>query len=84
LLQEPLAEPLPDPRRDAAWQAILKRVARVFEPPDGLPPFRFVNGSCNLKEGCFVPPHAGVGRLSQEEIAYTKAILTDYLDTGWI
>jgi hypothetical protein len=84
LLQEPLAEPPPDPRRDAAWQAMLKRFARVFEPPDGLPPFLFVNGSCNLKEGCSVPPRAGVGRLSQEEIDYTKAIMTDYVDKGWI
>ena len=41
-----------------------------------------MNGSCNLKEGASVPPRAGVGRLSQEEIAYSKAILTDYLDKG--
>jgi len=84
LRQEPLPPAAPDPRRDAAWAAIETRFAGVFAKPSSLPPYRFVNGSCNLKAGSTVPPRAGVGRLSQEEITYTCAILTDYLDKGWI
>ena len=84
LHQAPLPESPPDPRRDAAWKTIQDRFAGVFAKPLSLPPYRFVNGSCNMKPGCSVSPRAGVGRLSQEEITYTKAILTDYLDKGWI
>ena len=71
-------------RREPAWQAIQERFPEVFAKPHNLPPYRFVNGSCNLKPGCTVPPRAGVGRLGQEEIAYTQQILTDYLNKGWI
>ena len=56
----------------------------MFAKPSALPPYRVVNGSLNLKPGCSVPPRAGVGCLSQEEITYTKAILADYLEKGWI
>ena len=84
LLTEPPPEPPSDPRRDAAWAAIQTRFSKVFEKPSTLPPYRFVNGTCTLKEGCTVPPRCGVGRLSQEEITYTRAILTDYLHKGWI
>ena len=56
----------------------------MFAKPSALPPYRLVNGSCNLKPGLSVPPRAGVSRLSQEAITYTKAILTDYLEKGWI
>jgi hypothetical protein len=73
-----------DPRREPAWQAIQERLPEVFAKPHDLPPYRFVNGTCNLKPGCTVHARAGVGRLSQEEIAYTRQILTDYLNKGWI
>ena len=81
---EPLPPAEPNTRRDAAWKAIEKRFAGVFAKPSSLPPYRFVNGSCNLKAGSTIPPRAGVGRLSQEEITYTRTILVDYLDRGWI
>jgi len=72
LRQEPLPAKPADPRREAAWEAIQERFATVFETPSELPPYRFVNGSCDLKPCCSVPPRTGVGRLSQEEITYTK------------
>ena len=84
LEQKPLPPAAPDTRRDAAWAAIETRFAGVFAKPSSLAPYRFVNGSCNLKAGSTIPPRAGVGRLSQGEITYTRAILTDYLDKGWI
>ena len=84
LRQEPPSPEALDPRRDAAWTAIETRFADVFAKPSRLPPYRFVNGGCTLKDGGTVPPRAGVGRLSREEITYTRAILCDYLDKGWI
>ena len=84
LLSEPAPTPPPDPRRDSVWETIQQRSATLFAPPYKLPPCRFVNGSCNLKPGCSVPPRAGVGKLSQEEITYTRKLLTDYLNKGWI
>ena len=84
LRSEPAPTPPSNPRRDSAWDTIQRRSTTVFEPPSKLPPYRFVNVSCNLKPGCSVPPRAGVGRLSQEEITNTKKILPDYLDKGWI
>jgi len=83
LSTEPPPEQPSDPRRDATWAEIQTRFSNV-EQPSTLPPYRFVNGICTLKEGCTVPPRCGVGRLSQEEITYTRAILTDYLHKGWI
>ena len=76
--------PPEDPRREEAWLIIQERFKEVFAKPHDLPPYRFVNGSCNLQPGCTVPARAGVGRLGQEEITHTRQILTDYLDTGWI
>jgi len=84
LREEPLPEAKPDERRDAAWKAAKTTFPDVFCKPNSLPPYRMVNGSCNLKPGCQIPPRAGVGRLSKEEIDYTKQILTDYLQKGWI
>ena len=84
LHEAPASDPPEDPRREAAWQAIQDKFPEVFRKPHELPPYRFVNGTCNLKPGCTVPARAGVGRLSQEEIAYTRQILTDYLNKGWI
>ena len=84
LSTEPPPEQPSDPRRDAAWAAIQTRFSKVFEKRSTLLPYRFVNGTCTLKEGCAVPPRCGVGHLSQEEITYTRAILTDYLHKGWI
>ena len=81
---EPQPEPPPDERRDSAWVTVQERFEGVFRKPYKLPPFRSVNGTCNLQPGCNVPPRAGVGRLSQEEIQYTRSILTDYLNKGWI
>ena len=83
LSTEPPPEQPSDPRRVSAWAAIQTRFSKV-EKPSTLPPYRFVNGTCTLKEGCTVPPRCGVGRLSQEEITYTRAILTDYLHKRWI
>ena len=84
LRQEPPCPEALDPRRGAAWAAITTRFANVFAKPSRLPPYRFVNGGCTLKDEGTVPPRAGVGRLSREEITYTRAILCDYLDKGWI
>jgi len=84
LRQEPPCSRALDPRRGDAWDAITTRFADVFAKPSRLPPYRFVNGSCALKDEGTVPPRAGVGRLSREEITYTRAILCDYLDKGWI
>jgi hypothetical protein len=80
----PLPEPEEDPRREGAWATILEKFAEVFEKPSSLPPYRSVNGTCKMKEGCKVPPRAGVGKLSAEEIEYTRKLLTDYLEKGWI
>ena len=71
-----------DLRREPAWQSIQERVSEVFAKPHDLPPYRLVNGSCNLKLGCTVSSRAGVGRLSQEEIPHTRLILTDYSNKG--
>ena len=72
------------PRPDQSWADIENRFALVFAKPASLPPYRSVKHSCTLKEGCTVLPRAGVGRPSQEEITYTRKILSDYLLKGWI
>ena len=65
-------------------QDLMDEFPDVFEAPETLPPFRWLNHRVELEEGARIPPARGLPRMSKAELDETATWLQDMLRKGWI